>query len=211
MQIRTLLLTFWAGIFLNGSVAYAQSLTQTVRGKIVDQESQFPLAGVTAILIPADGAVVIGAYSNENGEFRLNNVPLGRQNFSFRYTGYEQVVLNNIEVTSAKEVILQVLMAPSAVTTDTVSIVGRRNGDVSNEFAPVSARQFSVIESNLYAGSRGSPPAWPPTMLASREQMTAEMTSSSEVIPQTVCSGDSMESIFPTPTTSLFPVRVAGL
>ena len=38
-----------------------------------------------------------------------------------------------------------------------VTIVAKRNGEVLNEVATVSAREFSVQETNRYAGSRGEP------------------------------------------------------
>ncbi len=64
---------------------------------------------------------------------------------------------DNIEVTSAKEVILNVELQLSALDVEEVVISASRNGEVSNEMATVSAREFSVVETNLYAGSRGEP------------------------------------------------------
>ncbi|MCB0855760.1 MAG: carboxypeptidase-like regulatory domain-containing protein, partial [Bacteroidetes bacterium] len=135
-------------------VAAQAQLTQTVRGKVVDSESQFPLEGVTVIVVNSDG---IGVYSDEKGEYRLEKVPVGRQTIVFSYLGYQRAILNNIEVTSGKEVILNVQMEASSVQMDSVDIVARRDGEVSNELAFVSAREFSVVETNLYAGSRGEP------------------------------------------------------
>ena len=48
-------------------------------------------------------------------------------------------------------------MESSSVELDSVDIVARRDGEVANELAFVSAREFSVVETNLYAGSRGEP------------------------------------------------------
>ena len=140
---------------------FAQTITQTIRGQVTDSESQFPLVGVTARVFK-DDSTVIGAFSVERGEYRLENVPVGRRTLIFSYSGYQQVILNNIEVTSGREVILNVQMEASTfrndtLTTDEVLIVGRRNGEVGNEMALVSAREFSVEETNLYAGSRGEP------------------------------------------------------
>ncbi|MDX2246434.1 MAG: TonB-dependent receptor [Bacteroidia bacterium] len=156
MQIRKLAYVL-AGIFLWVSSGNAQSLTQTVRGKVVDSESQYPLPGVSVILIQGEGSSGIGTYTDENGEFRLASVPVGRQAFVLSFIGYERVLLNNIEVTSAKEVILNIAMEASGVQLDVVEIAARRNGEVGNELAFVSAREFSVVETNLYAGSRGEP------------------------------------------------------
>lgn len=48
-------------------------------------------------------------------------------------------------------------MEESIIEIEEVTIVARRNGEVSNEMATVSAREFSVAETNRYAGSRGEP------------------------------------------------------
>ena len=128
----------------------------TVRGSIVDGESQFPLPTVK-VYIYLDSVRVIGALSDNQGEYRLENVPVGRRTVNFQYLGYQPVVLNNIEVNSGREVILNVEMQSSSMEMDTVLITGRRSGEVANEMATVSAREFSVTETNLYAGSRGEP------------------------------------------------------
>lgn len=155
-------LTYIISLFLLFSPVYlsAQSITQTVRGKIVDSESQFPLTGVAAILLNAEGKPAKGVFSNEKGEYRLTEVPVGRQAFAFNFSGYEKVILNNIEVTSAKEVILNISMETSITDTislEAVELTARRNGEAGNELAFVSAREFSIEETNLYAGSRGEP------------------------------------------------------
>ncbi|MEM6342770.1 MAG: carboxypeptidase-like regulatory domain-containing protein [Bacteroidota bacterium] len=133
-----------------------QELKQTVRGQVVDAESGFPLESVRIYVRLLDSEV-IGVLSDARGNYRLNKVPVGRQAINFEFIGYQPVVLNNIEVTSAKEVILNIEMQTSALEMEEVMIQARRNGEASNEMATVSAREFSVAETNLYADSRGEP------------------------------------------------------
>ncbi len=128
---------------------------QTVRGMVVDKESQFPLIGVNISLVSEQAS--IGTTTDIDGTFRLDDVPLGRQNLSFSYIGYEDVLLNDIIVDAGKEKILSIEMEESVLELEEVTIVARRNGEVSNEMATVSAREFSVQETNRYAGSRGEP------------------------------------------------------
>lgn len=135
---------------------FGQTPTQTVRGTVVDGESQFPLPAVKAY-IPMGEGKVIGILTDDNGEFKLENVPVGRQTVEFRFLGYQPMTLSNVEVTSAKEVVLSVELLSSSVDMDVVEISGRKSGDVGNEHATVSAREFSVVETGLYAGSRGEP------------------------------------------------------
>ncbi len=133
----------------------AQPLTQTIRGKVVDTDTKYPLAGVTVVVV--DLPTPLGANTGENGEFRIEKVPVGSHMLQLSYIGYQKVVRNNVEVSSAKEKILNIEMQEQALEGDQVEIVAERDGEARNEMAPVSARQFSVAETNLYAGSRGEP------------------------------------------------------
>lgn len=58
----------------------AQPLTQVVKGKIVDEASQTPLPGATVVVLGTDP--ILGTVANENGNFRLEKVPLGRYNIT---------------------------------------------------------------------------------------------------------------------------------
>ncbi len=137
-----------------GLTSFAQ-LTQTIRGTILEKESGIPLIGVNVLAISPQGEY-FGA-SDENGIYRIDKVPLGRTRIQFSYLGYETITLDNVIVTSGKEVILSVDMEESLIELTTVEVKARRKGDLVNEMATVSARQFSVEETDRYAGSRGDP------------------------------------------------------
>lgn len=137
-------------------LAWSQTTTQTIRGKVVDQESKYPLLGVNVMLI-TDLGESFGTTTEDNGAYRLENVPLGRQVLEFSYVGYEKAVISNIIVGSGKEVILDVEMTESTMELGVIEVIGQRSGETRNEMAPVSARQFSVEETDRYAGSRGDP------------------------------------------------------
>ncbi|NDD36063.1 MAG: hypothetical protein EBZ26_07140, partial [Flavobacteriia bacterium] len=55
------------------ALSWAQVLTQTVRGTIVDADSKFPLMGATVSI--GDQKVV----TDDQGSFKLVNIPVGRQ------------------------------------------------------------------------------------------------------------------------------------
>jgi hypothetical protein len=137
-------------------LAWSQAATQTIRGKVVDKESKYPLLGVNVVLM-AEGGQAAGTITEDDGSYRLENVALGRQTLEFSYIGYETAVINNIIVGSGKEVILDVEMDELATELGVIEVIGQRSGEARNEMAPVSARQFSVEETDRYAGSRGDP------------------------------------------------------
>ena len=134
----------------------AAQITQTIRGVVVDKESRFPLIGVN-ISVTSITAFTLGASTDLDGNFRIEDVPVGRQDLRISYLGYGDVILSDIIVSSAKEVILSIELEEKFTRLDEVTIVAKRNGEVNNEIATVSAREFSVQETNRYAGSRGEP------------------------------------------------------
>lgn len=136
------------------SVAFAQN--QTVRGIITDKETHFPLEGVM-VMIFADTTTAEGIYTEADGVFRFENIPIGRYQLQFDLIGYSPISMSNVSVTSGKEVVLNVEMEGAAVQTKEVVIRASKNGDPLNEMAVGSARSFSVEETDRYAGSRGDP------------------------------------------------------
>ena len=133
-----------------------QSVTQTIRGKIIDQDSENPLSSAKIILL--DSNPLRGAISDENGTFRIDNVPVGRVSLQVSFLGFEDKTLSNLLLTSAKELILNVQLVESIHTTDEVIIGGKKNKtEVINEMAMISSRSFSVEETKRYAGAIDDP------------------------------------------------------
>ncbi|MBU1820428.1 MAG: TonB-dependent receptor [Bacteroidetes bacterium] len=134
-------------------LAHAQ-LTQTLRGRVVDKESKFPLTGVTVLV---DNSTSLGTVTDTEGVFTIAAVPVGRHEVKFSLVGYKDVLLNNIVIDAGRETILNAEMEESITQLEAVTVRARRSGEASNEMALVSARQFSVEETERYAGSRGEP------------------------------------------------------
>lgn len=136
-----------------GSSSAQETFTQTIRGTIVDVDTRMPLFGVNVIVLDSDP--FLGAVTDMDGQFRLENVPVGRQNIKITYVGFLERMLTNIEVTSGKELVLEVELEESVSSLDEV-VVSASGGkrESMNEMAVVSARQFTVEESGRYAGSR---------------------------------------------------------
>lgn len=129
--------------------------TQTVKGLVVDQQSELPLIGVSIELLGIDSDVPIGTITDIDGEFSLPNVPVGRQTLRFSYLGYGTITLPDIMVTAGKEVVLEIGMAESVVTMDEIVVTAEVEKDkANNELATISARQFTLEEVTRYSGGR---------------------------------------------------------
>jgi len=135
----------------------AQTITQTIRGKVIDTDAKYPLIGVTVLLADDGLDKLIGTTTDLDGRFRLTDIPLGRHNLKFSFMGYKDVVLSNLILTSQKELVLEVSMEEMAISLNDVVVRATRSGEAQNEMAIVSARAFTVEETDRYAGSRGDP------------------------------------------------------
>lgn len=131
----------------------AQS-TQTIKGTILDKQSQEALIGVTVIVVGSDP--LVGTTTDEYGKFKLNNLEPGRYELSIFYPGYKAQNAANIVLTTGKEIDLDIQLEESVSTLDDVVISGEKQG-IDNEFATVSGRSFSMEDVNRYAGGRSDP------------------------------------------------------
>ncbi len=137
-------------------LGHAQQMTQVIRGTITDTDTKTPLYGVTIQLL--DSEQQIGAITDQNGNFRIDPVPVGRVSFRVSYLGYEERVYSNVLVGSAKEIVLAIELTESVDKLDEIVIRGGEDKSVvQNEMAMVSARSFSVDETQRYAGAINDP------------------------------------------------------
>lgn len=128
---------------------------QTIKGKVVDSESKFPIPGVNLLII-SDTINTYGAATDFDGNFKITDVPVGRHQVRVTFIGYNTIV-NTVVVDAGKETILNVEIEESSAALEEFKVVASDNKEVNNEMAVVSAQQFSVEETNRYAGSRGDP------------------------------------------------------
>jgi hypothetical protein len=156
--LRNLLYTITIAALTLGSV-FARTegnYTQTISGTVVDAVTGFPLIGANVLLMDSDP--LLGTVTDLNGNFSLKDVPVGRQSLIISYLGYHKKIIPNILVVSGKQVMLQVLLEEKAIEMEEVTVrAGRRKDQAINEMATVSARTFSVEETERFAGSLGDP------------------------------------------------------
>lgn len=129
--------------------------TQVVKGKVSDKVTGIGLPN--AIIQLKSTLQNINCVSDANGNYKLNNVPLGRQSFIFKYTGYQTTPINDIIVTSGKEVILNVDLEESLIAMDEVEVKASKDTDIVNTMKMASMKLFSIEETERYPGARQDP------------------------------------------------------
>ncbi|MCD4682624.1 MAG: carboxypeptidase-like regulatory domain-containing protein, partial [Bacteroidales bacterium] len=133
-----------------------QDLTQTIKGRVVDNDLQIPLPGATVVIMDSDP--LIGTTTDVDGYFRLENVKLGRYNLQISYMGYEPSFISELEVGSGKEIVVIVGLNESSVKLDEVVVKAFQDKkEPLNSMAIISSRQINMEEARRFAGGFDDP------------------------------------------------------
>ncbi len=149
-------ITILSVLFLLPIIVFAQNLTQTVRGTILDIDSKIALIGAQVVVVGSEP--LIGATTDYDGKFRLENVPVGRIALQLSYLGYEHKTIPNIVVNSGKEVVLNLNMQESSLELEEIVVkVNRDKGEAVNDMSLISTRAISAEETERFAGGFNDP------------------------------------------------------
>ncbi|HSD08064.1 TonB-dependent receptor, partial [Flavobacterium sp.] len=145
--MRKFLLLFFSVFNL---ISYAQ--TGVVRGKITDKQSGKDINGAVVKLVGQDA---VQAVSNANGIFKMEGIPLGRQNLVISYEGYEDTSVSDLDITTGNDNFVNItLVEKFNKLKEVVVSSGSNKAKPINMMSTVSARQFSTEEVNRFSGGR---------------------------------------------------------
>jgi len=145
---------FTALLLMLFTISQAQT-TQTIRGTVTDKGDQMSMIGVT---ISIEGSnPIVGTITDLNGEFKFPDMPLGSYTLNFSMIGYKPTQLRDLMLKAGKQLFVSVTMEQQAIEMEDVVVTAFRKGEVLNNFASISARSFSVDETERFAGTWGDP------------------------------------------------------
>ena len=146
--------------FLNPNASNAQenniseSSLHTIQGRVIDKATHVPLIGAT--IVSSDS--VNGTITDENGTFELKGIPTGRNNVYVSYLGYKSHIFDNILVKPGKQTILHIELEENIQEINEVVVNAYQNKhNTINDMAMISARSFTIEETEKFAGSWGDP------------------------------------------------------
>ena len=143
---------FFSFLFLN---AYTQTITQTIKGVVVDKQSQTPIPG--AIIQVVNSNPLLGTSTNEQGEFKITNVPIGRLQIKIQVISYKEKYMT-INLNAGQESITNIEVEERVIQGQEVVVIAEQDKTkTNNKMSTVSSRLFSAEEAARYAGSRNDP------------------------------------------------------
>jgi carboxypeptidase-like protein/TonB-dependent receptor-like protein len=121
----------------------------SISGKVVDNDNQQSLIGVNIYVKESS----IGTTTDINGDYALENLPVGNYTISFSYIGFQNTTKTDIIVKPSRNKQLNVTLHSRLIEMESVLVEGGYFTEVNSK--PVSTVQFSAEEIRRAPGSAG--------------------------------------------------------
>lgn len=109
----------------------------SINGLVLDKETGEAIIGANVLIENTN----IGAATDLEGKFRIENVEVGTYNLVISYISYSKLIIKDIEVNPGKVTDLKVALVPEAISVDEVVVVDKL--DRSYENALINQRKKS--------------------------------------------------------------------
>lgn len=152
-------ITFFCALFFSKATAQETLNTQNIQGTVVDNLTQQPVAGTIVELL--NFYPVKQTHTNAEGKFLLSDIPLGKHQLLLTHDKYDYLIVPEINVTSAKEVILN--LALEEIQDSISEILVKANTKKTTKDQPNNAmvltgiRSFTIDEVRRYSGAKNDP------------------------------------------------------
>jgi hypothetical protein len=142
-------------IAILGTSLAAQDFVQTVKGRIVDGQSQGPIPGARVEVLDSGNRILGLDTTDAYGYYSIADVPAGRIGIRVNDAKYQEYVAFNIMHQSGKETVLDIELFEQVSELKGGGVRARRA--LNNSSISLSARTFDVEDTRRYAGSRNDP------------------------------------------------------
>ena len=96
----------------------AQNEKGSINGKVIDMMSQQPMIGVTIIVV----GTTYGGTTDLNGEYIINNIPVGSYRLKASAIGYESIIKADVIVNSVRPVTLDFALNESVILIQDITV-----------------------------------------------------------------------------------------
>ena len=154
--MKKLTITTLALLLMVIITATAQDLTQSVKGKVTDIDTQSPLPGAYIIIVDSDP--IAGTITDMDGNFRIDNIKIGRLSLKISFIGYEDIFANELTLTTGTELVVNFKMLESINKLEEIVIKPENLIDEPiNDMSVVSAKRITVESTSRIAAGLNDP------------------------------------------------------
>ena len=140
-------------VLMLGFPLQAQLYLQTVKGTLRDQETRQPVVGATLQLVNQSGSYT--AFSDTDGNFKIR-IPSGRWDILISMIGYGPKSVQNLQVGTGKEVVLEIPLEAKVYETAEVQVSAARQTWLKPA-SGASVRTLQSQDASRFAGGYYDP------------------------------------------------------
>lgn len=133
--------------------------TQVIYGEVTDNLTDKPIKNVSIELLNYVPLKV--AITDENGQFKLEDVPIGKHRLLATHENYDILVVPDVSVTSGKQVKLNIGLEELVVNMKEVVVATSTKKTTrdqpNNSMALIGIRSFNIEDVRRYSGARNDP------------------------------------------------------
>lgn len=133
--------------------SWAQKPTQTIRGSVLDADTQLPLVGATIALIEQEH--LRGAMTDSTGKFRLEKVAVGFYKIEISFLGYTTLFIPELLLESGNEQVLEVQLEQEEIEIQPLTLYAPTYSPAS--IARVSKQVITVEEARRFPATFDDP------------------------------------------------------
>jgi len=112
----------------------------TIKGQVFDSDTKAPLEGVNVLILNTP----LGAATDNNGHYNIQNIPVGNYTVQFSYIGYRPVTRTDVIVKSNRITFVNADLKISALNMGAVTVTGSYFAQIEEQ--PLSSASFSGEE-----------------------------------------------------------------
>jgi iron complex outermembrane receptor protein len=135
-------LLFAVALLFSTFMPIAAQQAGTISGRVTDADGGAGLAGASVQAKTASGRVVATGLTDQEGNYRLQNVPAGSYSLVFMHLGYQTQLLNDIRVTTGDNTMAGATLATAAFALNPVVVTASIRQEKALE-APASVSVVS--------------------------------------------------------------------
>jgi len=134
--------------FLAASAAFADvrpsGVTGTLAGLVTDAETEEPLIGVNIVFLDTK----YGGVTNEEGKYRIFNIPVGRYTVQYSYIGYKKHTVENVRINADEKTVMNIGLEAGELELEEVVVTAEPlmlKRDITGTAHIVEARQIELM------------------------------------------------------------------
>lgn len=136
-------------------ITTAQTLTQTINGKVLEEGTGQPIPFANVIVLNIEP--LMGVTTDSAGNFKLKNVPIGRHTLQVSYVSFQTHQME-VVVNSLNETVVEMRLKDGGIDLEGVVITAQEeHGSPKNVMVLSGGRTLNMEEARRYAGGFDDP------------------------------------------------------